>query len=132
MKLYSQLKDKEFQISKLNAEINNLKLDQERLTHEKRSHHTISVSNALQRIEREKDCAATQKDALKLEICALNEKIRVKSSLLMIFLTLFNRLFNFQIMNDCKLQDARKIMELEEKIVQLQCENNDLEFSKVR
>lgn len=95
MKLYSQLKDKEFQISKLNAEISNLKLDQERLTHEKRSHHTISVSNALQRIEREKDCAATQKDALKLEICALNEKIRVKIFLLMSFSILFSSFVQF-------------------------------------
>lgn len=79
MRLYSQLKDKEYQINKLTKEITDLKSEMERFTHDRRSHHSLAITNTIQRIEREKECVSEQVAALKMENDALNEKIRVSS-----------------------------------------------------
>jgi chromosome segregation ATPase len=104
------LKEKEYQINKLNKEISDLKIEMERFTHDRRSHHSLAVTNTIQRIEREKESVSDHVASLKMENDALNEKIKH--------------------LNESKLQDSRKIMELEERFVQLQCENEELEFAK--
>ena len=80
-KLYNQLKEKEFCISKLNCEISKLKTDLERLQHEKKSHHSMSVFNNIQRVERERDSAVSKASALQFELAALEDKSKVKFKL---------------------------------------------------
>lgn len=76
-KLYNQLKQKEIFTQKLNCEIIELKKELERVQHERRSHHSMSVVNTVQRIERERDAAITKASTLHFECDALKEKLRV-------------------------------------------------------
>lgn len=64
-------------IQRLNAEATELKNELERAQHERRSHHSMSVVNTIQRIERERDAAITKASTLHFECDALKEKLRV-------------------------------------------------------
>lgn len=106
-RFYCQLKEKESQIQKLQEEIHCLKNDK---MQPPSSHTTLSMTNQLRRAECERDCALNKVQSMKIENEALNDKIRI--------------------INDSKLHESKRIIQLEETIAKLKLEIQDLHSSK--
>ena len=109
-KFYSQLKDKEFLIKKLQDEIKELREEQMTSNPNRHQHESLAMTNTIRRAECDRDCALNKLDTLKIEYEALNDKLRV--------------------WNDSKINDNKKIIKLEETIVKLRVEIEDLQTSK--
>ena len=104
---YCQLKEKETQIMKLQEEIRNLRC-------EKVQQHphagALTLTNSLRRSECERDCALNKIQSLKIENEALNDKLRIIS--------------------DSKINESKRIIQLEETIAKLKQEIQDIQSSK--
>lgn len=104
--LYCQLADKEAQIIKLQEEILHLRCDV--MPHQPST--TLTMTNSIRRAECERDCAMNKVQSLKIEVESLNDKIRIIS--------------------DSKLNENKRIIQLEETISKLKLEIKDLQSSK--
>lgn len=104
---YCQLKDKEAEIIRLQEEIRNLRCENV----PQHSHAgALTLTNSLRRAECERDCSLNKLQSMKIENEALNDKIRI--------------------MNDSKLNESKRILQLEETIGKLKLEIQDLQTSK--
>lgn len=108
-RFYSQLKEKEALIQKLQEEIQCLRCDQHPPTSSS-SHATLTMTNHLRRAECERDCALNKVQSMKIENEALSDKIRI--------------------INDSKLHESKQKIQLEETIAKLKLEIQDLNSSK--
>lgn len=102
---YCQMREKEDKIMKLQEEIHMLKSSAQPA-----NHGTLTVTNNLRRAECERDCALNKAHSMKIEMEALQDKIRV--------------------MQDSKIADNKKIIKLEENLSKLKLEIQDLQTSK--
>ena len=108
-KFYKQLKEKEFLILKLQDEIKELREEQMTSTTNKHQHESLAMTNTVRRAENERDCALNKLETLNTDYQALNDKLRM--------------------WNDSKINDNKKIIQLEETIVKLGVEIEDLQTS---
>lgn len=106
-RFYCQLKEKENTIHKLQEELLQLKCESTPATS---GHGSLAISNTLRRTECERDCALNKVQTLKMEIEALNDKMRVYS--------------------DTKINESKRTILLEETIAKLKFEVQDLQTSK--
>ncbi|CRK90380.1 CLUMA_CG003994, isoform A [Clunio marinus] len=107
--LYCRLKDKETEIMALQEEIQELRCERGNLN-PKQSYSNLAVTNSLRRLECEKDCALNKLQSMNIENEALNDKIRI--------------------MSDGKINESKRIMQLEETIAKLKMEIDDYQASK--
>lgn len=106
-RFYCQLKDKEAEIMKLQEEVRSSRCENV----PQHSHAgTLTVTNSLRRTECERDCALNKIQSMKIEYEALVDKLRI--------------------MNDSRISDSKRIIELEEQIAKLQLEIQDIQTSK--
>lgn len=107
-RLYYQLNDRETQIGKLKEEIQHLRC--ETITSTQHPASTLTMTNNIRRAECERDCALNKVQSMKIEVESLNDKIRVIS--------------------DSKINENKRIIQLEETITKLKLEIRDLQSSK--
>lgn len=104
--MYSQMREKELEIRKLQEELCSL-----RSSHIPTSQHSaLTVTNNLRRAECERDCALNKAQSMKMENDTLNDKIKV--------------------LQESKISDNKKIIHLEETICKLKHEIQDLHSTK--
>jgi centrosomal protein CEP135 len=106
-RLYCQLKDKETQIIKLQEELRDIRCERSQPSS---SHGALSMTNSIRKAECERDCALNKVQSLKIENESLNDKIRI--------------------INDSKINENKRIIQLEETITKLKLEIQDLHTSK--
>lgn len=104
--IYSQLREKELQVCKLQDELCSLRNERVPL----HPNTALTVTNNLRRAECERDCALNKAQSMKMDNDALNDKIKV--------------------LQDCKINDNKKIIKLEETISKLKLEIQDLHSAK--
>lgn len=105
-RFYRQLEEKEIQIQKLKDDLRDLRC--EKVPHG--SHGMLAMTNNLRRIECERDCALNKVQSMKIDIEALNDKIRIIS--------------------DSKISASKRTIHFEETISKLKVEIEDLQSSK--
>lgn len=104
---YCQMKEKEAEIIKLQEEIRSLRCE----SVPQQSHPgALTMSNTLRRAECERDCALNKIQSMKIEYEALSDKLRI--------------------LNDSKIHDSKRIIQLEGTIAKLKQEIQDLQTSK--
>ncbi|KAG5678612.1 hypothetical protein PVAND_008273 [Polypedilum vanderplanki] len=106
--IYTQLKEKEAEICRLQEMICDLKSN--KMSHHHQHAGALTVTNSLRRVECERDCALGKAQELKMENDSLNDKIKV--------------------LQDSKINDTKRIIKLEENITKLKLEIKDLQESK--
>lgn len=106
-RFYCQLKDKEMQIEKLQTELRDLRCEK---VPQHGNASTLAMTNVLRRTECERDCALNKVQSMKIENEALSDKIRI--------------------INDSKIHESKRIIQLEETISKLKLEVQDLHTSK--
>lgn len=102
---YCNMREKEAEITRLREEICSLKT-----AVPSNQGAALTVTNTLRRTECERDCAVNKVQSLKIEIESLQDKIKI--------------------MQDSKLADNKKIIQLEENLSKLKLEIQDLHSSK--
>lgn len=108
-RFYCQLKEKEAQVKTLQDEIRNLRCNSMPQPHP-HPHGSLAVTNTIRRAECERDCALNKVQSMKIENESLNDKIRIIS--------------------DSKINESKRIIQLEETIARLKLEVQDLQSSK--
>lgn len=101
---YSQLKEKEARILKLQEELQCLRCEKHPPS------ASLAITNHLRRAECERDCALNKVQSIKIENEALSDKIRI--------------------INDSKVKESKQIIQLEETVSKLKLEIQDLQSSK--
>ncbi|CAG9800822.1 unnamed protein product [Chironomus riparius] len=104
--IYSQLREKEQQVCKLQDELCSIRNEKTQM----HPHGILTVTNNLRRAECERDCALNKAQSMKMDNDALNDKIKV--------------------LQDCKISDNKKIIQLEETISKLKLDIKDLHSAK--
>lgn len=104
--IYSQLREKEILICKLQEELCTLRSEKTPSHH----HGALTITNNLRRAECERDCALNKAQSMKMENDSLNDKIKV--------------------LQESKISDNKKIIQLEETVAKLKLEINDLHSAK--
>lgn len=107
-RFYCQLKEKEAKIQQLQEEVQCLRC--EKMPTNSSSHGTLAMTNHLRRVECERDCALNKVQSMKIENEALSDKIRI--------------------IGDSKLNESKRMIQLEETIAKLKLEIQDLHSSK--
>ena len=105
-RFYCQLKEKEMQIHKLQDEL--LKVRCDKLP--SGSHGSLNLANSIRKAECERDCALNKVQSMKIENEAFSDKIRI--------------------MNDAKIHESKRIIQMEETISKLKLETQDLQSAK--
>lgn len=105
-RFYCQIKEQEAHIVKLQEELRDLKCEKVQTL----PHGSLAMTNSLRRAECERDCALNKVASMKIENASLNDKIRIIS--------------------DSKLNENKRIIQLEEIIAKLKLEVQDMQNSK--
>lgn len=103
---YDQLKEKEMLIARLQDELLQARCEKVPVA----AHGTLAMTNTLRRVECERDCALNKVQSMKMENESLSDKIRI--------------------INDSKIHESKRIIQLEETISKLKLEIQDLQSSK--
>lgn len=103
---YDQLKEKELLIARLQNELLQARCEKMPVA----SHGNLAMTNTLRRVECERDCALNKVQSMKIENESLSDKIRI--------------------INDSKINESKRIIQLEETISKLKLEIQDLQSSK--